>query len=87
MLEVAVMYLTLCMNLRKSVGGSAASVVAGGGLHVRLRANSAPGADDLQGDGGAPFKRISQDIRQNRRNFQRNQHQYPEQRLEVVEHQ
>ncbi len=35
------------MNLRKSVGGSPASVVAGGGLHVRLRANSAPGADDL----------------------------------------
>ncbi len=59
------------MNLRKSVGG----------LHVRLRANSAPGADDLQGDGGAPFKRTSQDIRQTRRNFQRNQLQYPEHRL------
>ncbi len=35
----------------------------------------------LQGDGGAPFKRTSQDIRRNRRNFQRNQRQYPEHRL------
>ncbi len=56
-------------------------MVAGGGLHVRLRANSTPGANDLQGDDGAPFKSISQDIRRNRRNFQRNQRQYPEHRL------
>ncbi len=51
-------------NLRKSVGGTAASVVAGGGSHVRLRANSAPGPDELQGNGGAPFRQTSQDIRQ-----------------------